>query len=458
MQTSPPLSVRPFITAWPAPSTPQSGGTKLIPLTQVAQAQAPDHDTAGDADSIQAVELPPLAGPPSVMNVIVVAAECAPWSKTGGLGDVVGSLPKALSCHSHNIMVVAPQYTNYADARETGIWKIYNVSGQDMEVGYFHTFEDGVDFVFINSSIFHAVASNNYGGSHEVACHIPCRGVCYGDSNLVFIASDWHPALLPVYLQVYYQDNGLMEFMHSILVIHNMAPQSGILSWIPALRVMTTITYSLDTLPLGKSASKAVLQREPGLPVCNEVPLIGFIQHLDYQKGMDWLAGAMPWMMDQDLQLVMLGTGCKDLEDMLHHFEGCYFDKLCGWVGLSVRTAHHITAGADILLMPSCFEPCGLNQLYAMRYGTVQVVHSVGGLQEIVQPLDPFTASGMGWTFDRAEVSGFTDALKNAMWTYCDFKNNLDWHKGSTECHRIRAGTMQLSSMRKCYMAAKYSQ
>ncbi|CAM6059641.1 unnamed protein product [Sphagnum tenellum] len=149
MQTSPPLSVRPFITAWPAPSTPESGGTKLIPL-------------------IQAIELPPLAGPPIVMNVIVVAAEYAPWSKTGALGDVVGSLPKALSCHSHNITVVAPQYTNYADAWETGIWKIYNVSGQDMEVGYFHTFEDGVDFVFINSSIFHAVASNIYGGSHEL--------------------------------------------------------------------------------------------------------------------------------------------------------------------------------------------------------------------------------------------------------------------------------------------------
>ncbi|CAK9275792.1 unnamed protein product [Sphagnum jensenii] len=316
MQTSPPLSVRPFITAWPAPSTPESGGTKLIPL-------------------IQAIELPPLAGPPSVMNVIVVAAEYAPWSKTGALGDVVRSLPKALSCRSHNIrvlfweQVVAPQYTNYADAWETGIWKIYNVSGQ-------------------------------------VPCSIPYRGVCYGHSNLVFIASDWHPALLPIYLQVYYRDNGLMEFIHSILVIHNMALQSGILSWIPALRVMATITYSLDTLPLGKPASKAVLQREPGLPVCNE--------------------------------------------------------------------------------------------LYAMRYGTVLVVHSVGGLQEIVQPLDPFTASGMGWTFDRAEVGGFTDALKNAMWTYCDFKNNLDWHKGSTECHRIQAGTMQLSSMRKCYMAAKYSQ
>jgi starch synthase len=192
---------------------------------------------------------------------------------------------------------------------------------------------------------------------------------------------------------------------------------SGILSWIPALRVMATTIYSLDALPLGKPASKAVLQRELGLPVCNEV-------HLDYQKGMDWLAGAMPWMMDQDLQLVMLGRGCKDLEDMLHHFEGCYFDKVCGWVGLSVRTAHHITAGADILLMPSCFEPCGLNQLYAMRYGTVLVVHSLGGLQEIVQPLDPFTASGMGWTFDWAEVGGLTDALENAMWTYCDFKNS----------------------------------
>jgi starch synthase len=232
---------------------------------------------------------------------------------------------------------------------------------------------------------------------------------------------------------------------------------SGLLSWIPALRVMATTTYSLDTLPLGKPASKAVFQRELGLPVCNEVPLIGFIQHLDYQKGMDWLAGAMPWMMDQDLQLVMLGRGYKDLEDMLHHFEGCYFDKVCGWVGLSIKTARHITAGADILLMLSCFEPCGLNQLNAMRYGIVLVVQSVGGLQEIVQ-LDPFTASGMGWTFDRAEVGGFTDALKNAMWTYCDLKNSWIGIKEARNVTGSEHGTMQLQQYEEVLLAAKYSQ
>jgi starch synthase len=111
---------------------------------------------------------------------------------------------------------------------------------QDLEVGYFHTYKDGVDFVFIDSSIFHAVASNIYGGSHEevlrrmillckaaveVPWHIPCGGVCYGDGNLVFIANDWHTALLPVYLQAYYRDKGLMEFTRSVLVIHNMAHQ-----------------------------------------------------------------------------------------------------------------------------------------------------------------------------------------------------------------------------------------
>jgi starch synthase len=114
------------------------------------------------------------------------------------------------------------------------------IDGQDIEVGYFHTYKDGVDFVFIDSSIFHAVASNIYGGSQEemlkrmillckaaveVPWHIPCGGVCYGDGNLVFVANDWHTALLPVYLQAYYRDNGLMEFTRSVLVIHNIAHQ-----------------------------------------------------------------------------------------------------------------------------------------------------------------------------------------------------------------------------------------
>jgi starch synthase len=343
-----------------------------------------------------------------------------------------------------------------------------------------------------------------------VPWHIPCGGVCYGDGNLVFIANDWHTALLPVYLQAYYRDKGLMEFTRSVLVIHNMAHQGrgpmsdyaklglpehyadkfrlfdpiggehmnvfmaglitahrivtvshgyagecqtreggwgldgvirdhnwklrGVVNGIddiewnpkldPCLQSDGYSNYSLETLAVGKPACKAALQRELGLPVRSEVPLLGFIGRLDYQKGVDWIAEAMPWMMDQDLQLVMLGTGRKDLEDMLHHFEGCYRDKVRGWVGFSVKTAHRITAGADILMMPSRFEPCGLNQLYAMRYGTVPVVHSVGGLRDTVKPFDPFTDSGTGWTFDRPAVSGLTDALGNAIWTYRDFKKS----------------------------------
>ncbi|XP_057838449.1 granule-bound starch synthase 2, chloroplastic/amyloplastic, partial [Cryptomeria japonica] len=184
------------------------------------------------------------------------------------------------------------------------------------------------------------------------------------------------------------------------------------------------VNYSLNTLETGKATCKSALQRELGLPVCSDVPLISFIGRLDQQKGIDVIAEAMPWMMEQDLQLVMLGAGREDLETMLHSFEVQYRDKFRGWVGFSVRTAHHIIAGADILLMPSRFEPCGLNQLYAMQYGTIPVVHAVGGLKDTVKPYDPLANSGTGWTFEPAESAALIDALGNALRTYHDFKQS----------------------------------
>lgn len=466
----------------------------------------------------------PLAGT-NVINVIVVAAECAPWSKTGGLGDVAGALPKALSRRGHRVMVVAPRYAQYADAWETGVRKSYNVAGQDMEVGFFHGYIDGVDYVFVDNPLFHGFAGNIYGGSREdvlkrmvllckaaieVQWHVPCGGVCYGDDNLVFVANDWHTALLPVYLQAYYRDNGLMYFVRSIIVIHNMAHQGrgplsdfallglpdhymdtfrlydqiggehmnifkaglmaahrivavshgyawecqtqeggwgldgvirehswklrGIVNgiddkeWSPELDVHLKsdgyTNYSLDTLESGKATCKAALQKELGLPVRHDVPILGFIGRLDQQKGVDIISDAMHWLMAQDVQLLMLGSGRADLEDMLRSFESQHHSKVRGWVGFSIRTAHRITAGSDILLMPSRFEPCGLNQLYAMRYGTVPVVHAVGGLRDTVQAFDPFSNTGTGWTFDKADASAMIHALGNAMWTYWDFKDS----------------------------------
>uniref|UniRef100_A0A2N9F9Z3 Uncharacterized protein n=1 Tax=Fagus sylvatica TaxID=28930 RepID=A0A2N9F9Z3_FAGSY len=122
----------------------------------------------------------------------------------------------------------------------------------------------------------------------------------------------------------------------------------------------------------------------------------------------------------------MLGTGRLDLEQMLRQFENQHHDKIRSWVGFSVKTAHRITAGLDILLMPSRFEPCGLNQLYAMSYGTVPVVHAVGGLRDTVQPFNPFNESGLGWTFDSAEANKLIHALGNCLFTYQEYKQSWE--------------------------------
>lgn len=182
--------------------------------------------------------------------------------------------------------------------------------------------------------------------------------------------------------------------------------------------------YGLETVGTGKPKCKEALQRELGLPVRADAPLVGFIGRLDQQKGVDLIAEAIPWMVDQDVQLVMLGTGRPDLEQMLRHFEGRHRDKVRGWVGFSVKTAHRITAGADVLLMPSRFEPCGLNQLYAMRYGTVPVVHGVGGLRDTVEPFHPFDDTGLGWTFDSADTGKLIHALGNCLLTYREYKES----------------------------------
>ncbi|GBG77039.1 hypothetical protein CBR_g23365 [Chara braunii] len=477
------------------------------------------------AEPVEVEKPPPLAGE-NVMNVVLVAAECAPWSKTGGLGDVAGALPKALARRGHRVMVVAPRYKVYEDVWDTTVRKRYTVNGQDMEVGYFHCYMDGVDYVFIENGAFLHCGDNIYGGSREelvkrciLLCkaaveapwHVPCGGVTYGDSNLVFIANDWHTALLPVYLQAYYRDNGLMQFARAVLVLHNMAHQgrSGVdyyrelglpdqylenfklfdpvggehmnilmagikaahrlvavstgyaweiqteeggwglhnvirdsawklrgvvngiddTEWGPSVdRFLTSdgyCHYDVDTLETGKAQCKAALQKELGLPVRPDVPLLGFIGRLDYQKGVDLIQDAKDWMMQQEIQLVMLGSGREDLENTLRRMEGEHRDKCRGWVGFSVKMAHRITAACDILLMPSRFEPCGLNQLYAMRYGTVPVVHAVGGLRDTVTPFDPYNDAGLGWTFDRADTTGLIHALGNAIYTYREYLSSF---------------------------------
>jgi starch synthase len=176
----------------------------------------------------------------------------------------------------------------------------------------------------------------------------------------------------------------------------------------------------------GKAACKAALQAELGLPVNPDTPLLAFIGRLDHQKGVDLIMESFDWLMGEGVQLVLLGSGRHDLEDGLRGLEGARPDQCRAWVGFSVAMAHRMTAGADLLLMPSRFEPCGLNQLYAMAYGTVPVVHAVGGLRDTVAPFNPFEDTGTGWTFDRAEGRALRDAVANALHTYRAFRPSFE--------------------------------
>eukprot|EP00891_Asterochloris_glomerata_P009947 jgi/Astpho2/9947/fgenesh1_pm.00152_%23_19_t len=460
------------------------------------------------------------------MSVVMVGAECAPWSKTGGLGDVMGALPKALARRGHRVMVCAPRYREYAEGWETGVRRIFRIFNSDQEVGYFHGYHDGVDYVFIDHPCFHHLGENIYGGERlaiafrcallckaalEAVWHVPCGGAAYGDSNLVFIANDWHTALLPVYLQAHYRDHAQMTYARSMLVIHNMAHQGrgplaelsnfeipgqyaehfrlydpiggehmnimkaglinahrivavshgyawecqtqeggwgldGVLrehswklqgivngmdysEWSPEhdahLRDDGYCNYGLDSLARGKAQCKEALQRELGLPVGADIPMLGFIGRLDYQKGVDLIRDNFEWMMGEGVQLILLGSGRDDLEQSLREMEMHRQQQCRSWVGFNVRVAHRITAGCDILLMPSRFEPCGLNQLYAMAYGTVPVVHSVGGLRDTVHPYNPYENTGTGWSFEWADAGAFRDAIGNALYTYREFRESF---------------------------------
>ncbi|KAG0494695.1 hypothetical protein HPP92_005689 [Vanilla planifolia] len=354
----------------------------------------------------------------NVMNVILVAAECAPWSKTGGLGDVAGALPKALANRGHRVMVVVPRYGDYSESKDTGVRKRYNVDGQNFEeVDEIET-EKGLVTKKKEHYINLFKLQDPIGGEHF---NIFAAGLRAAD-RIVTVSHGYAWELKTV-------EGGWG--LHEIIKCNDWKFR-GIVNgidtkeWNPKLDVFLNSdgysNYSIETVKIGKPKCKAALQQQLGLPVRAEVPIIAFIGRLDPQKGVDLIAEAMHWIVDQDVQLILLGSGRPELEAMLRSFDLQYHDKVRSWVGFSVKMAHRITAGADILLMPSRFEPCGLNQLYAMVYGTVPVAHAVGGLRDTVVQFDPYNETGFGWTFDRADTCKLIDALGNCLNTYWNYK------------------------------------
>jgi len=189
--------------------------------------------------------------------------------------------------------------------------------------------------------------------------------------------------------------------------------------WNPATDKHLEHRFAADDLS-GKAAQKAALQRELGLPVRPEVPIFGVVARLDHQKGIDLLMGAAPWLLRQEVQLVVLGSGGAEYEDFVRRLGREAPHRARGVVGFSEPLAHRIEAGADVFLMPSRFEPCGLNQLYSMRYGTVPIVHATGGLADTVQTWDPGRGEGTGWAFRDFTVDALVQAIGFALRTWWD--------------------------------------
>ncbi|BFG23494.1 hypothetical protein CerSpe_097680 [Prunus speciosa] len=515
-------------------------GFNLIPPNgKLKVPDSPPEDATSDrVDEIEDIDGKEKSKAKVTRNIVFVTAEAAPYSKTGGLGDVCGSLPIVLAARGHRVMVVSPRYQNgtAADQKFSGALdldthiKIYCFGG-DQEVAFFHEYRDGVDWVFVDHPSFHR-PGNPYGDSFgafgdnqfrfTLLCHAACEaplvlplgGYTFGEKCL-FMVNDWHAGLVPLLLAAKYRPYGVYKDARSVVVIHNLAHQGvepavtfknlgippewyGALEWVfptwarthaldtgeavnilkgaivtsdriltvsegysweittveggyglnellsSRKSILTGITngvdvvewdpssdvhiashYSADDLS-GKVQCKLALQKELGLPIRPDCPLIGFIGRLDYQKGIDLIQLGMPQLMEDDVQFVMLGSGDPLCEDWMRAAEATYKDKFRGWVGFNVPVSHRITAGCDILLMPSRFEPCGLNQLYAMRYGTVPVVHSTGGLRDTVLNFNPYAqggqGNGTGWTFSPLTKESMLAALRLACRTFTEYK------------------------------------
>ncbi|KAL5567757.1 hypothetical protein UlMin_024332 [Ulmus minor] len=475
-------------------------------------------------------------------NIVFVTSEAAPYSKTGGLGDVCGSLPVVLASRGHRVMVVSPRYL-HGTAADKNLTKLVDLDccikvhcfEGEQEVSFFHEYRDGVDWVFVDHPAYHR-PGNPYGdvygafGDNQfrftLLCHAACEaplvlplgGFTYGEKSL-FLANDWHAGLVPVLLASKYRPHGVYKDARSILLIHNLAHQGvepavtynnlglpsewyGALEWVfptwarahaldrgEAVNILkgaivtvdriltvsqgysweiTTVEggyglqdllssrksvlngitngidvdewdpssdkhipahYTADDLS-GKVQCKVGLQKELGLPIRPDCPLIGFIGRLDYQKGIDLIQQAAHDILQDDVQFIMLGSGDPRCEDWMRATESAYKDKFRGWVGFNVPVSHRITAGCDILLMPSRFEPCGLNQLYAMRYGTIPVVHGTGGLRETVATFDPYAQEGIGegtgWTFTPLSKESMLAAVGYAVGTFREHKSSWE--------------------------------
>jgi starch synthase len=447
------------------------------------------------------------------MDVLFVSSEVAPYSKTGGLGDVAASLPGALAARGHRVAVVTPRYGTIDPRRHGLTWMPIGLEARGEHCGLWRGGggEGKPEVYFLEHDLFYGFRRGPYGEGGIDFPDNPSRFAflaraaldlprALGFRPVVAHFNDWQTALGPWLLRGEHGGDPWLAGTRSVFTVHNLAYQGmfdkafmdaiglpwsifrldgGVefhdqlnfmkagLSFADALttvspnyaREILTVDggYGLDTvlrsrsgdlfgilngiderewdpahdphLPArygrhdlrGKARVKAALQAELGLPVKPHVPLVGLVGRLADQKGVDLLAAATPALLRSDAQFALLGSGQKEFEDFFAWVGRERADRFAARIGFDEGLAHRIEAGADLFLMPSRFEPCGLNQMYSLRYGTPPVARAVGGLVDTVEDYDGWK-QGTGFLFGPLDPGALVVATRRALDVWRDVR------------------------------------
>ncbi len=456
------------------------------------------------------------------MQIVFASAECAPFVKTGGLGDVAGSLPAALVRAGAEVIVMVPKYATIKDEYKA---QMEHFSDFYVSLGWRNEYcglekleHDGVTYMFIDNERYFA-RDYPYGffddgerfaffskAITESLQHLPAGFECD-----ILHCNDWQTALAPVFLREFYQGLPLYDRVKTVFSIHNVAFQGQFsdtvmedilgVAHIPAaasqlrcdacsinymlgaLRYADAITtvsptyaneiqtpefgegldgvlrersYALQGIlngidvagfdpatdkriaanytvgdRSGKAVCKAKLQEELGLEVRDDRPLMVMVTRLTRQKGMDLVMYALDRILSGGVQVAVLGTGDRDYEDGLRYFQDKYPGTMAARIEFDPALSQCMYAAADMFLMPSKFEPCGLSQIIAMRYGTLPIVRETGGLKDTVVPYNEFTGEGTGFSFTNFNGDEMGDAVFRAARLFWD--NRDAWNQLVTQ-------------------------
>lgn len=456
------------------------------------------------------------------MQIVFASAECAPFVKTGGLGDVAGSLPAALVRAGAEVIVMVPKYATIKDEYKA---QMEHFSDFYVSLGWRNEYcglekleHDGVTYMFIDNERYFA-RDYPYGffddgerfaffskAITESLQHLPAGFECD-----ILHCNDWQTALAPVFLREFYQGLPLYDRVKTVFSIHNVAFQGqfsdtvmedilgvahipaaasqlrcdacsinymlgalhyadaittvsptyageiqtpefgegldgvlrersyalqGILNGIdvagfdPATDKRIAANYTIDDRS-GKAVYKAKLQEELGLEVRDDRPLMVMVTRLTRQKGMDLVMYALDRILSGGVQVAVLGTGDRDYEDGLRYFQDKYPGTMAARIEFDPALSQRMYAAADMFLMPSKFEPCGLSQIIAMRYGTLPIVRETGGLKDTVIPYNEFTGEGTGFSFSNFNGDEMGDAVFRAARLFWD--NRDAWNQLVTQ-------------------------